>query len=175
MIGRLFALTIGLFSGLVASQAPEFAQQYRQRLGGAIDELRIIVARFDETARAAGLSRSDAITRFAQQSDPVVQGQAGLMGDLVDRLGRLERQRDDMAEAGPFGRMLAALRGADPVLARSTYLDFEPAWPATSEGLVAGGTGFAAAWIGLLLLLRTLRRLWPQRRARAVTGGLRSA
>ena len=36
---RRLGLAIGLLVAAVASQAPEFAQQYRQRLGGAIDEI----------------------------------------------------------------------------------------------------------------------------------------
>ena len=37
------AFVIGLLLGFALSQTPEFAQQYRQRLGGAIDELQRIV------------------------------------------------------------------------------------------------------------------------------------
>ena len=43
MILRRFALMFGLFCGVAASQLPEFAQQYRQRLGGALDELTALV------------------------------------------------------------------------------------------------------------------------------------
>ncbi|MBB3444674.1 hypothetical protein FHT93_004547 [Rhizobium sp. BK379] len=42
-IGRGVILAVGLAGGTLFSQAPEFAQQYRQRIGGAVDELRIIV------------------------------------------------------------------------------------------------------------------------------------
>jgi hypothetical protein len=52
MFARRLALAIGLIVGLIGSQGPEFAQQYRQRIGGALDELKHIVAEFDaETAR----------------------------------------------------------------------------------------------------------------------------
>lgn len=175
MFARLLALSLGLCAGLAASQAPEFAQQYRQRLGGAIDELRLVVARFDETAKASGLSRGDAITKLTQQPEPLVQGQGTAIGSVVDRLGRLEGQKRDFAEAGPFQRLLVLSREADPGLARATYLEFEPAWPATSEGLVAGGAGFAVAWGVLLIVLGSLRRLWPRRRVRRVQPRLRSA
>ena len=36
LLRRGFVLAAGLAGALSASQAPEFAQQYRQRLGGAI-------------------------------------------------------------------------------------------------------------------------------------------
>ncbi len=37
------AFVIGLLLGFALSQTPEFAQQYSQRLGGALDELQRIV------------------------------------------------------------------------------------------------------------------------------------
>jgi hypothetical protein len=52
---RRLALAIALIAGLVGSQGPEFAQQYRQRIGGALDELKRIVADFDDEAAREGL------------------------------------------------------------------------------------------------------------------------
>lgn len=175
MIGRILALAIGVFSGLAASQAPEFAQQYRQRIGGAIDELRRVMTRFDENAQASGLSREQAIVRLTQQPDPVAQRQGPAMAEISDRLVRLERQRDAVANAGPFARIAVLSRGFDSGLARATYLDYEPAWPATSEGLVIGGAGFVLGWGGLLLLFRGLGRLRPSRFGRPRRGALRAA
>jgi hypothetical protein len=170
MTGRILALVIGLFCGLAASQAPEFAQQYRQRLGGAIDELRRVVVRFDEGARGSGLTREQAVGRLTADPDPLVRKQGEAQDELAARLARLERQRQAFLEAGPFARLLIFVREADPGLARATYLDYEPAWPAPAEGLVAGGTGFVAGWALLLFLLRIGRRLVPgrTRRLRAV-------
>ena len=163
IIGRILALAIGLFAGLAASQGPEFAQQYRQRIGGAIDELRRVVATFDDNARAEGVSREQAIARLSGQPDTLVQRQGPAMGEIVDRLQRLERQRDAVANAGQFERLAVLARGFDGQLARATYLDFEPAWPATTEGLVIGGAGFVLGWGGLVLLFRALGRLRPSR------------
>lgn len=173
MVGRVLALAIGLFTGVAASQAPEFAQQYRQRIGGAIDELRRVVARFDESAGAAGLTRDAAIGKLAEQTEPLVQRQGPVMQEVVDRLGRLERQRDAVANAASFERLAVLARGFDGPLARATYLDFEPAWPATSEGLVIGGAGFVLGWFGLRGLFGGLGRLG--RRRRPEVGRLRSA
>ena len=47
---RRLSMAIGLLCGLAATQAPEFAQQYRQRLAGAVDELSRIVNQFDAEA-----------------------------------------------------------------------------------------------------------------------------
>lgn len=174
MIGRILAVAIGLMTGLTGAQLPEFAQQYRQRLGGAIDALRMVVQGIDENARAEGLTREALIERFRRNSDPIVQRDAEDKQTIVDRLARLERQRTGYDEAGQFGRLLIFVRDADPGLARATYLDYEPAWPATGEGVAAGGAGFAAGWGLLLFLSRLGGRLNPWRRRRR-TGQLREA
>jgi hypothetical protein len=51
---RRLALAIALIAGLLGSQGPEFAQQYRQRIGGALDELKRIVADLMGKQRANG-------------------------------------------------------------------------------------------------------------------------
>lgn len=164
MIGRILAMAIGLLSGLASAQMPEFAQQYRQRLGGAVDELRRVVARFDETARTNGVSRADALKRLTDDSSPIVKDQGRLTEEVIARLDRLETQRRQFEAAGSFQRLLYFVRDADPGLARATYLDYEPAWPATQEGLIMGGAGFLTGWGLLLFLSRITRRLNPFRR-----------
>ena len=60
MKGRaIMALLVSLTGGLAASQAPELAQQYRQRLGGALDEITQVVADFDADAAQNGLRRDE--------------------------------------------------------------------------------------------------------------------
>ena len=56
MLARRLALAIGLLCGLIGTQWPEFSQQYRQRLGGALDELSRIVAAFDAEAASRSLT-----------------------------------------------------------------------------------------------------------------------
>ena len=73
MIGRRFALALGLLLAVVTSQLPEFVQQYRQRLGGALDEVRQVIAAFDSEAQAQALSREAGIARLETNPDPLAQ------------------------------------------------------------------------------------------------------
>ena len=50
MIFRTLVLGVAVVSGATTSQLPEFAQQYRQRMGGAIDALSQVVTDFREDA-----------------------------------------------------------------------------------------------------------------------------
>jgi hypothetical protein len=60
LVGRL-ALFFGLLLAVAASQIPEYAQQYRQRLGGAIDELQTISPDSIKTAPARDSRNSKAL------------------------------------------------------------------------------------------------------------------
>jgi hypothetical protein len=166
-IVRVAAFGLGLLGGVVASQTPEFAQQYRQRIGGAIDELRRVIERFDADAQANGETRESAIIRLRGNGDDLASRQGAAMQGNIERLQRLETHRQIMSEAGPFWRLALMLRDADADLTRATYRDFEPAVPTTEEGMISAAAGFFATWGGVLLLAGFIRSLMrrPHRRS----------
>jgi hypothetical protein len=164
-IVRIIAFGCGLCGGIVASQGPEFAQQYRQRLGGAIDELRQVITRFDADAQASGETRESAIARLRTNTDDFVSRQGAAMQANVERLGRLETHRETMVQAGPFARIALMVRDGDQDVMEAVYRDFEPALPVTEEGILSTAIGFVAVWGGLLLLMGFIRSLWRRPRS----------
>jgi hypothetical protein len=162
-LARTIALGFGLLGGIAASQGPEFAQQYRQRLGGAVDELRRVVDHFDNGARSTGQNREAALTQLRQSPDRLTSLQGEAMRGNLERLGRLERQRAAYIDAGPFSRLALLLRDGDVDLARAAYRDFEPAVPTTNEGLVAALIGFVVGYGLSRLIGMPLRRLFVRR------------
>ena len=141
---RRLSLAFGVLIGVAASQLPEYAQQYRQRLGGAVDELHAVMAKFDADSGQAGLSRDQAIARLRADADTFVQQRGVQTADIVARAQRLERQRQDFSTAGPVNRLIVMARDFDPAIARGAYASFEPTVPVTSEGFLAGIVGFMA-------------------------------
>ena len=174
-IARTMAVAVGLLGGVAASQGPEFAQQYRQRLGGAIDELRRVVQRFDADAGANGQSREGAVDRLRTNPDNLVSRQGDAMRANIERLERLEQYRQAFIDAGPFQRLVVLARDGDLDLMEATYRDFEPALPTTQEGVVAAGVGFAGGWGLTLLLGAFFRRLFGLGRRRAHAGRLHAS
>ena len=69
MLARRLALAIALVAAFVGSQGPEFAQQYRQRLGGALDEVRRSVVQFDAEAVSQGLTPAEGVRRLEASGD----------------------------------------------------------------------------------------------------------
>jgi hypothetical protein len=159
-MSRTMMLAAGLGGALTGSQLPEFAQQYRQRIGGAIDELKPMVQRFDQDARAAGTDRGGALQRLSQNPDVLARDRGTASAEMIGRLDRLETQQTAMATAGPFARIAVPFEDPDPVLMQGTWRDFEPAVPTTLEGAVAAGLGFLGG-AGLVGLLRAPFRRRP--------------
>lgn len=155
---RRFALAVGLLCGVVGAQAPEFAQQYRQRLAGAVDELSRVVATFDAEARAQNLTPDDAVHRLEQNADPLAQERGRDVADDKVRLAHLQDALAAFAKNAPVKRLFAVAETFDVETARRAWGDFEPAVPTTAEGFIVA---FASAVFGWLATHLTL---WPVRR-----------
>jgi hypothetical protein len=158
MLAHPFAFVIALAMGFALSQAPEFAQQYRQRLGGAVDELRSIVLRFDEDSRRSGYDRSSALRLMANNSERLVRDQGGRMEDTIARYDRLRQQQEDFRTGGAFVRLGSFLRNFDRPLVQRTFESYEPAVPVTTEGFLLAGGGFFVSYFLLLGVAAGWRR-----------------
>ncbi|MEO8668155.1 MAG: DUF2937 family protein [Bauldia sp.] len=160
MIARTLALIVALGLGFVLSQGPEFAQQYRQRLGGAVDELRRIILQFDEDSLHSGYDRAGAIALMASNSEQLVRDQSGRIVVTVARYGRLREQQAAFESDGAFVRLASFIQNFDPPLVERTFAAYEPAVPVTVEGLLLAGGGFFAGYFFVLGMA------WPLRRGR---------
>ncbi|HEX4767827.1 MAG TPA: DUF2937 family protein [Lichenihabitans sp.] len=160
MLARRFAVAIGLLMALIASQMPEYVQQYRQRLGGAVDELKAIVADFDAEATRLSLDREQAFRRLEGNPDGLARSRGTDMRATVDREARLERQQQAFATSGPISQYAVFLEDLDPRVAERAYAAYSPAIPVTSSGIAAGLVGLLGGWS------LTHLAIWPLRRRR---------
>lgn len=155
---RFLILLLASACGIALSQFPEFAQQYRQRVGGAVDELSKIVIEFDATAENAGLSREDALERYADSGDDFLKGRGGDMRGVISRYDYLTGHLAELTGAAQFERLWVFAKGRDMELSKATLETFEPAVPATAEGLVHAGAGLVGGWVLFTLLFSPFGR-----------------
>ena len=144
MFARRLALAIALIASLIGSQGPEFAQQYRQRLGGALDELNRMLAEFEAETAHENLSPAQGVEQLERNADPLARQRGEDMTETIDRAARLREQLQAMTSAGPLKRLYVFVKDFDPEIARSTLDSYEPAAPLSFEALAAAG--FAAVW-----------------------------
>jgi hypothetical protein len=158
MFVRRLAVAIALLAGLIGSQAPEFAQQYRQRLGGAVAELNRIVAQFDAEVQRENLTPAEGLSRLGHNPDPLAHQRGVDMAQTISRDDSLKEQLQVMASAGRFKRLYVMATDFDPQIAESTLDNYEPAAPLTSEALVAASLAAVCGWAATHLIAWPLRR-----------------
>jgi hypothetical protein len=169
MIGRLISMAGGVVFGLMASQFPEFAQQYEQRLGGAVDELRAFVETFDNTAAQVGLTRQQALDTYVATDNQFLNLRGTDVATTIERYDRLETQLQALENANIVTRVTDLARYYDSGIAARALESYNPAVPVTAEGFAYAGVGvlvgyflFAGlGWTGT----RSYRR-WRHRRPR---------
>ncbi|MEO0937350.1 MAG: DUF2937 family protein [Pseudomonadota bacterium] len=162
MIVRALAVSGGVLAGAAGSQFPEFSQQYVQRLGGAVDALAEVVADFDASAQAVGLSRDAALEQM--QGTAFLDRRRADMTRTIDRYQALRADFAAISEAGPFMRAYHASAFGDREIAGATLDAYAPAVPLTLPGAVFGGTGFLAGLLAVWAVIKLV--LWPFGRRR---------
>jgi Protein of unknown function (DUF2937) len=175
MLARRLALAIAVLAGLIGSQGPEFAQQYRQRLGGALEELNRIVAEFDGEVQRQNLSRAEALKRLEDNGDPLARDRGEDIGEAIDRAQRLNKQIEALKSAGPLMRLYVVATNFDPKIARGTLDTYEPAVPLSVGALTAGGLAALWGWAATRLVAWPLSRRSQLRDGRAPSQGANAA
>ena len=168
---RRLALAIGLLFALAGSQLPEFAQQYRQRLGGAIDELDRMIAQFDSDAAAQSLTRAQGVDRLKTNPDSLAQARGAAIEEDVERADRLTRQQEAFQIGGPLTRLASLIENFDLATASKAIRDYEPAVPITFEAFVIAGIALVIGWSATHLCAWPIRR---RLRARSLAHGERA-
>lgn len=155
---KLLTLIMALICGAAASQFPEYAQQYRQRLGGAVQELQMIVTGFDADARRAGLTRDEALSRYEKSGDEFLTDRGESISAVLKRYARLSAHYESMESAGPLSRLWVFAKERDAELSKDTLAVYQPAIPVSGIGAAHAAGGFAGGWILFTVLLSPFRR-----------------
>ena len=131
---------------VIFTQAPEFFQQYLQRLGGHLDEARRQLRQFQTVAAQSGLTIETLARQTSQNTDTAVAKLGGVITGAVERVHELEVAQTALQHASLWTRPFVFMQQVDPAIAQATWSIFKPAVPTTVEGLVYGG-------VGMLILL----------------------
>ncbi|MEO0328184.1 MAG: DUF2937 family protein [Pseudomonadota bacterium] len=141
MMSKSWLLVCAGLGFVTAGQAPEFAQQYKQRLNGGIEELGGVVKRFDQDASEQGLDRDGAIEALNNSSEALPRSRGKSMKIAVDRYDNLLGQQAAMQNAENGMLPVHLIRYPDTKLVQGTYEDYKPAVPVTADGAIWGGIG----------------------------------
>jgi len=164
---RAVALLGGALLAAALSQFPEYAQQYTQRLGGAVDELRIITEDFDRAAEANGLDRAAALARYAASDDSFLAGRGESMSRTFTRYQELNATLAQIQGADPLERFRNLPLYLDTDIGARTLETYKPAVPLTAEGFLYAGAGLILGYLITSALYRLATLPLSRRRRRS--------
>lgn len=164
MMRRVIAGLGGIALAASLSQFPEYAQQYTQRLGGAVDELRVITEDFDKAAAAGNMDRQTALGRYSVSSDTFLAGRGESMARTFVRYEELSQTLARIEGAGPVERLQSLPAYLDTDIGRRTLENYQPAVPMSVEGALYAGAGFMLGYLVLSGLVRFCAMPFRRRR-----------
>jgi hypothetical protein len=166
-----------------AACVPSFIAQYRQRLGGRLDQVLRDLGPFQEIAnRNHGGDIRKLIAHHLASTDKTFRDEGGAIQAMVDSAARLKAGLEALSSdlLHQMGYLAANL---DVDIARSTWASFVPGFSLTPEyalfAIVVGAAmwlAFVAAWFGVARLISSRGRA-PSRApkaARSSAGSTRS-
>jgi len=165
---RMLAIVGGLGLALTSSQFPEYAQQYTQRLGGAVDELRVVTEDFDRAAQGAGLDRLGALDRYGASADTFIADRGVSMQRTFARYEQLSETLGTIQGASAIDRLRNLPAYLDTDIGRRTLENYQPAVPVTPEGFLYALFGFGLGYVVFSALIRFCTLPFRRRRHRYV-------
>lgn len=170
---KILVIMMGLVCGAVLAQAPEFIQQYTQRLGGWRDAYALQISDLDKRAKEFGLSREDYVTALQFSDDPKAVREGNHLALLPGYYETLNLAHKQLTTAGPVSRIFVFAEHYNGALAQSVWSDYKPAVPTNTEGAIYGGTGFVLGSMGIFLIglpFRIIGGIRARAGARGVVG-----
>ena len=169
---RLLDRALCVVGAVLFSQAPEFVQQYLQRLEGHLDEARLQVLRFKDAAAQSGMTLDQLVSGAGQNPDPAMGRLGGVVSAALARAAQLGAADDALRGASAWSRPFVFLAHMDWGIAGATLAIYRPAVPVTAEGLSYALAGMVLALAAYHLGVRAPAAAWlRRRRARAAGPG----
>jgi len=143
LIDRLLLMAAVVAGGLV----PGFIAQYRQRLGGRLDQARLDLEPWRTVADKLYQGNLDQLIQFHLDSaDPTVHSEGAVIGALAASVRHLQDAVDAM-QGGLLRQIGYLALHLDTALARATYADWVPSFALSSEGLAFAVLFAVAVWL----------------------------
>jgi Protein of unknown function (DUF2937) len=160
LLDRVLLVCAVIAGGLV----PGFIVQYRQRLGGRLDQAQLDLAPWQKLADQFYQGDLGRLIQYhLDSSDVKFRAEGAVIRSLVASVQRLQGAVAEL-RGNLFHQVAYLLRHADPDLARATFSDWVPTFALSTEGVlfallfaIAIWSVFHALWWLLARAVRSLR------------------
>jgi Protein of unknown function (DUF2937) len=137
-----------LIGGVVAGGLiPGFLAQYRQRLGGRLDQAQLDLAPWQKLADQFHHGDLQQLIRYHLAStDPTFRAEGHLIQSLLDSVHALQAAVQAL-QANLFQQMFYLVGHPDAGLLRATYTDWVPTFALSGEGLLFAALFALGLWL----------------------------
>jgi Protein of unknown function (DUF2937) len=160
-----------LVAGVIAGGTiPSFIAQYRQRIGGALDQALRDLAPFQEIANQRFNGSMQALLQHhLNSSDKTFHSEGAALATMVDSAQHL-REAAQALNTDLLHQLLYLLKSADGKMLSATWAIFQPAFGLSMESLLL------AAVVGVMIWVICVGIVWlPLRVLREIRGRMRYA
>jgi DUF2937 family protein len=170
LLDRLFLVAAALAGGLV----PGFITQYRQRLGGRLDQARLDLAPWQKIADQFHQGSLEKLIEYHLGSaDPKFHAEGAVIRSLVDSVQQLQSAAEALQHHNLFQQLAYLVLHADPGIARATFTDWAPTLTLTTDAALIALLFALGIWLLFHAVWRLLsfatERLLTRRSLRAAT------
>jgi hypothetical protein len=146
LLDRVILVCAAVAGGLI----PGFIAQYRQRLGGRLDQARLDLEPWQKLADQFYHGDIEKLIQYhLSSSDATFHAEGAIIRTLVTSVHQLQAAVDAM-HGSLASQALYLAAHADPALAHATLADWLPAFALSGEGIVFAGVFAVAVWLSFL-------------------------
>ena len=147
-LDRLVLVAATLTGGCV----PGFMAQYRQRVGGRLDQVLRDLVPFEQIAQRDFGGSLDALIQHHRDSlDSAFHQEAAAIQQMLDDAARL-REAAAALDTNLYGQAAWLLRHADPDLVQATWSVWRPSFDISLDGVIFAVVAGLALWALFLLV-----------------------
>ena len=158
LLDRVLLVCAAVAGGLV----PGFIAQYRQRLGGRLDQARLDLEPWQRLAEQYYQGDLERLIRYHLEStDPKFQAEGAVIRSLGETVQQLQNAVDAL-QGSLFHQAEYLALHADPGLARATFHDWVPTFSLTIPGIIFALVVAVLLWLTFQALWRLLALLRPR-------------
>ena len=149
-----------LVMGVIAAGcAPRFIAQYRQRAGGRLDQGLQDIAPFQKIANQFHHgSLQELIQHHFDSADATFRKEGAALQEMLDSVEQLRKALQAL-DTDLLHQFIYLLTSADPLIARSTWEIFSPAFNLTVQGVVFASVVGILFWLAFLAIWFVFARL----------------
>ena len=167
LLDRLLLICAVVGGGLV----PGFIVQYRQRLGGRLDQARLDLATWQHLADQYYQGDIERLIRYHLEStDPTFHAEGAIIRSLLTTVQQLQSAVEAL-QGSLFHQAAYLTLHADPGLVRATLHDWVPTFALSADGIVFALVVAAVEWLAFQAVWQTGAWLGSRRPATRAARG----